>query len=130
MRVGWDVRESFEETVKRNGSLENYRIILRFAPRLSDSEYEKLKAEREPFEKVFNEGARSKSEWGENIAEFYKHKVPVYVTDKYSVFAERSDDYPTEIYPESVVPECKRVIGALDTLFPRYEKSAGRNSDF
>lgn len=131
VQVGWDVRgESFEESVKRYGSLENYRIILRFAPRLSASEFEKLRLEREPFARVLNEGGRSKSEWGKAVEEFYKHRVPVYVTDNYSVFAEKSDDYPVKIYPESVTAECKRVLASLDALFPRYEKSAGRHGNF
>lgn len=131
VQVGWDVRsESFEESVKKYGSFENYQIILRFAPRLSASEYEKLRLEREPFARAINEGGRSKSGWGEAVEEFYKHKVPVYVTDKYSVFAEKSDAYPVKIYPESVTPECKRVLASLDALFPRYEESAGRQGDF
>lgn len=131
VQVGWDIRtESFEESIKRYGSLENYRIILRFEPKLSATEYDKLRLAREPFARVLNEGGQSKREWDEAIDQFYKHKVPVYVTEKYSVFAERSDAYPVRIYPESVEPECKLVLASLDALFPRYEKSAGRHADF
>jgi hypothetical protein len=131
VQVGWDIRgRSFEENVKKYGSEEKYEIILRFEPRLSDSEFQKLKLERESYERALNEGTRSKNEWADGIQEFYKHRVPIYVTDKYSVFAEKSDDYPVRIYPESVLPECRRVVASLDSLFQRYQKSVGQASDF
>ena len=132
VEVAWDLRrfQSFEEAVRHYGSLENYQIVLRFEPRLSDAEYEELRLRREPFETSLNEGAHSKDEWAKGIEEFYKRKVPVYFTERYSVFAEKSDNYPVRVYPESVVPECKRVLASLDTLFQRYERSEGRHSDF
>ena len=132
VEVAWDVRrfQSFEEAVKHYGSLENYQILLRFEPRLSDAEYEQLRMRRQPFERILNEGAHSKDEWAKGIEEFHKRKVPVYFTERYSVFADKSDNYPVKIYPKSVVPECKGVLASLDKLFQRYEKSEGRNSDF
>lgn len=131
VNVGWDVRGgTFEEQVKKNGFEENYKITLRFDPRLSDSEFQRLKLEREPFEHVVNNGARSKNEWSDAIQGFYKHKVPTYFTEKYSIFAEKSDDYPAQIFPETVLPECKQVLASLDQLFERYEKRSGRASDF
>lgn len=133
VEVAWDLRrfQSFQEAVRHYGSVENYRIVLRFEPRLSDAEYEQLRLRREPFERIVNGSvARSKDEWAKGIEEFYKRKVPVYFTEKYSVFADKSDNYPVKIYPESVAPECQRVLASLDTLFQRYEKSEGRNSDF
>jgi hypothetical protein len=121
VEVAWDVRrfQSFEEAVRHYGSVENYQIVLRFEPRLSDAEYEQLRLRREPFERILNEGAHSKDEWAKGIEEFYKRKVPVYFTERYSVFAEKSDNYPVRVYPESVVPECKRVLASLDSLFQR-----------
>lgn len=133
VNVAWDVvdlRRSFEEAVKKYGREKRYEIKLRFVPRLTDSEFEQLSLARELYEKILNEGARSKSEWAYGIDEFYKHKVPVYFTDKYSVFAEKSNDYPVQIYPESALPECKQVLDSLDSLFQRYKKSAGRVTDF
>ena len=133
VEVAWDLRrfQSFEEAVRHYGSLENYQIVLRFEPRLSDAEYEQLRLRREPFERIVNGSvAQSKDEWAKGIEEFYKRKVPVYFRERYSVFAEKSDNYPVRVYPESVVPECKRVLASLDTLFQRYERSEGRHSDF
>jgi len=130
VQIAWDSRGTFEEQVKRYGSEKHYEIRLRFLPRLTDAEFEQLKLAREPYEKVVNEGARTKSEWGDAMHEYFKHKVPVYVTEKYSVFAEKSDDYPTRVYPESVLPECRQVLASLDSLFPRYKKSTGLPSDF
>jgi hypothetical protein len=132
VEIAWDVRrfQSFEEAVRHYGSVENYQIALRFEPRLSDTKYEQLRARRQPFERILNEGAHSKDEWSKGIEEFYKRKVPVYFTERFSVFADKSDRYPVKIYPESVVPECKQVLASLDALFQRYEKSEGRHSDF
>jgi hypothetical protein len=133
VQVAWDLadlRKSFEEQVKKYGGQEQYKIKLRFVPRLTDAEFQQLKLNREPYEKILNEGASTKSEWGEAVGEFYKHKVPVYLTEKYSVFAEKSNDYPTRVYPDSVLSECKQVLDSLDSLFQRYEKSTGRPSDF
>jgi hypothetical protein len=133
VNVAWnvvDLRRSFEEAVKKYGREERYEIKLRFVPRLTDCEFEQLRLARELYEKILTEGTQSKSEWAYAIQEFYKHKVPVYFTDKYSVFAEESNDYPVQIYPESVLPECKQVLASLDSLFQRYKKSAGRVTDF
>ena len=131
VNIAWDVidlRRSFEAAVKKYGREKRYEIKLRFEPRLTDSQFEQLRLTREPYEKILN-GARSKSEWSYGIEEFYKHKVPVYFTDKYSVFAEKSD-YPVQIYPESVGPECAQVLASLDSLFQRYKKSTGQATDF
>ena len=132
VEVAWDVRrfQSFEEAVRHYGTVENYQIVLRFEPRLSDAEYEQLRRRREPFERELNGGAHSKDEWSKGIEEFYKQKLPVYFTERYSVFAEKSDRYPVRVYPESATSECKQVLASLDSLFHRYEKSEGRNSDF
>ena len=132
VEVAWDVRrfKSFEEAVRHYGSVENYQIILRFEPRLSDAEYAQLRRKREPFEREINAGAHSKDQWSKSIEEFYKQKLPVYFTERYSVFAEKSDHYPIRVYPESAIYECKQVLASLDSLFHRYEKSEGRNSDF
>lgn len=133
VEIGWDVadyRKSLEERVKKYGYEERYEIRLRFEPRLTDAEFQELQSIREPYEKILNEGARSKTEWDFGVREFYKHKVPVYFTDKYSVFAEKSNDYPVRMYPEMVLTECKQVLASLDSLFQRYREKTGRDSDF
>jgi hypothetical protein len=128
--VGLDVRNTVEQNAKQYGVEENYVIELRFQPLLMREEYEKLKLDRKPFETIVNEGARSKDEWWKGVVEYQRHKVPIYFTDKYSVFAEKSDNYPTKVYPEIAVSERKQVVASLDTLFIRYEKHLERNSDF
>jgi len=133
VEVAWDLadyRKSLEERVKKYGFEERYEIKLRLEPRLTDAELQQLQFEREPYERILNEGARSKTEWGFGIQEFYKHKVPVYFTDKYSVFAEKSNDYPVRMYPESALTECRQVLASLDSLFQRHRERTGRNSDF
>ena len=133
VEVAWDLsdyRKSLEERIKKYGDEETYEIRLRFEPRLTDAELQQLELAREPYEKILNEGAGSKTEWGVGISEFYRHKVPVYFTDKYSVFAEKSNEYPTRLYPESALAECRQVLASIDSLFQRYRARTGQNSDF
>ena len=130
MNMAWDLRGTFEEGVKKYGREKRYEIRLRFEPRLTDSEFNQLRLAREPYEKIVNEGARTKDDWSDGMQGLHEHKVPIYFTEKYSVFAEKSDDYPVQIYPESVLPECRKVVAALDSLFQRYKKSTGQASDF
>jgi len=128
--VGLDVRNTIEQNAKKYGVEDNYVIKLRFQPLMTREAYERLELQRKPFEILINGGARDKDEWSKAIEEYYRYKVPVYFTDKYTVFAERSDAYPTKVYPEIVFPEGKQVVASLDTLFQRYEKNVGRNGDF
>ena len=133
VEVAWDLsdyRKSLEERIKKYGDEETYEIRLRFEPRLTAAELQQLELAREPYEKILNEGAGSKTEWGIGISEFYRHKVPVYFTDKYSVFAEKSNEYPTRLYPESALTECRQVLASVDSLFQRYREKTGQNSDF
>jgi hypothetical protein len=130
VNMAWDLRGSFEDGVKKYGREQRYEIRLRLEPRLTDAEVQQLRLAREPYERIVNEGARTKDEWADGMQEYEKHKVPVYFTDKYSVFAEKSNDYPVRIYPDSVLPECKKVVASLDSLFQRYKQSTGQASDF
>jgi hypothetical protein len=128
--VGVDVGKTEEENAKQNGVEENYVIELKFEPLITREEYERLVLERKPFETLVNGGARTKDEWWKAVVDFYRHRVPIYYTEKFTVFARKSDDYPTKVYPGSVASEGKRVVSSLDGLFQRYEKILGRNSDF
>ena len=128
--VGMPAFGKLEDNVREFGVEGEYTIKLRFEPLLSKVEYERLKREREPFEKVVNEGARTKDEWGKGVGEYHKRPLPVYFTNRYSIFAERSDMYPLRVYPKSVAVESQQVVASLDSLFRRYEEKAGRNSDF
>ena len=128
--VGMPAFGKLEERVREFGIEEEYTIKLRFEPLLPKEEYERLKRERAPFEKIVNEGARTKDEWGKGVGEYRNRPVPVYFTDRHSIFAEKSDMFPLRVYPESVAVESRQVVASLDSLFRRYEEQAGRNSDF
>ena len=128
--VGVDIGKTEEENAKQNGVAENYVIELKFEPLITGEEYERLVSERKPFETLVNGGARTKDEWWKAVVDFYRRRVPIYHTDKFTVFARKSDNYPTKVYPGSVVSEGKKVMASLDGLFERYEKNLGRNSDF
>ena len=112
------------------GIEKTYTVTLRFEPLLTGDEYQRLKAARAPYEEVVNEGAPSAWEWSAGVEEFHRHEVPVYFTEKYSIYAEKSDSFPLRVYPEPAAAECRRLIDALDGLFTRYEPWTDKYSDF
>ena len=125
-----DIGLTLDQWVKKTGVELNYTITLRFDPLMPKAQYEQLKIERAPYEKIVNEGAPTMDEWARGVSEFNKRQVPVYFTDRFTIYAEKSDTFPERVYPESEASECKQVIGSLDKLFTRYEPLSGKNSDF
>ena len=77
-----------------------------------------------------NEGGPTINEWENGVSEFNKRKIPIYFTDRYSIYVEKPDVFPDEVYPGSAASECRQVIASLDQLFNRYEPFSGKNSDF
>jgi hypothetical protein len=125
-----DVGLTLDQWVKKTGSEIIYTITLRFEPLMPKEQYEQLKRERAPYEKIVNEGGGTINEWERAVGEFNRLKVPVYFTDRYSVYAEKPDIFPDRVYPESGASDCKQVVGSLDKLFNRYEPLSNKNSDF
>ena len=129
-RMQQDVGLTLDQWVKKMGVELNYTITLRFEPLMPKEQYEQLKKERAPYEKIVNEGAGNIYEWERGVNEFNKRKVPIYFTDRYTIYAEKPDVYPERVYPEPDASDCKHVVAALDRLFNRYEPLSGKNSDF
>jgi hypothetical protein len=125
-----DLGLTLDQWVKKVGIELTYTINLRFEPLMPKQRYHQLKAERAPYEKVVNEGARDIYEWERGVNEFHKRALPVYFTDRYSIYAEKPDAFPDRVYPEPAATECKQLIVSLDVLFVRYEPFTGKNSDF
>ncbi|HEX6718776.1 MAG TPA: hypothetical protein VF088_16845 [Pyrinomonadaceae bacterium] len=125
-----DLALTLDQWVKEVGVELTYTITLRFQPLIPKQRYDQLKAERAPYERIVNEGGHTIYEWENGVNEFHKRQLPVYFTDHYSIYAEKSDVFPEQLYPESVAFECKQVIASLDKLFVRYEPFSGKNSDF
>jgi hypothetical protein len=129
-RMQQDVRLSLDEWVNRVGVEVTYSITLRFEPLISREHYNQLKSERAPYEKIVNEGGGDMHEWDLAVNEFNKRSLPVYFSDRYSIYAEKPDVFPEQVYPESAAFECKQVVSSLDRLLQRYEPFSGKNSDF
>jgi len=125
-----DIRAPLEEWAKKYGTEVTYTITLRFAPLLPNEQYAQLKQERAPYERILNEGAPTIKEWERGVNEFNARQLPIYFTDRYSIYVKKSDRYLERVYPESAGDECKQVIGSLDRLFHRYEPATGKTSDF
>ena len=129
-RMQQDVGLSLDEWVKRVGDEVTYSITLRFEPLISREQYDQLKSERAPYERIVNEGGGDMHEWELAVNEFNKRSLPVYFSDRYSIYAEKPDVFPERLYPESAAFECRQVVSALDQLLKRYESFSGKNSDF
>jgi hypothetical protein len=125
-----DIRAPLEEWAKKYGTEVTYTLTLRLAPLLPNERYAQLKQERAPYERILNEGALTIKEWERGVNEFNARQLPIYFTDRYSIYVEKSDGYLERVYPESAGDECKQLIGSLDKLFHRYEPATGKTSDF
>ena|SRR5882724_947566 len=125
-----DLGLTLDQWVKKTGVELTYTITLRFEPRMPKEQYDQLKKERAPYEKIVNEGGGTIYDWERGVNEFNKRKVPVYFTDRFTIYAEKPDVFPDRVYPESEASDCKQVIASLDKLFNRYEPMSGKNSDF
>jgi hypothetical protein len=128
--VNQDTGSTPDQWAKKTGVEVTYTITLRFEPLMPKDKYEQLKAERAPYEKIVNEGGGTIDEWARGVYEFNRRPVPVYFTDRYSIYAEKPDVFPERVYPESEATDCKQVISSLERLFNRYEPLSGKNSDF
>ena len=125
-----DIRAPLEEWAKKHGTELNYTMTLRFVPLLPSERYAQLKQERAPYQRIMDEGAPTINEWERAVTEFNARQLPFYFTDRYSIYAEKSDGYLERVYPESAGTECKQLIGSLDRLFHRNEPATGKTSDF
>ncbi|MBV9960059.1 MAG: hypothetical protein JO360_16655 [Acidobacteria bacterium] len=111
---------AFEKFVREHGWKDFYSIKLRVVPKVTKDDYARLKREREACKYRPEPGADFSFErWEQSSVCYHEHLVPIYFTDKESIFVTVSEGY---IFPQATVDECRRVVESLDTVFRRYEK--------
>jgi hypothetical protein len=114
------------EAAREIGHEDFFSIHLRLIPKLSRAEYARFKDTQAacpvspPAGPDFNS-----DQWEESWKCRLANEPPVYFTDQYSIFVERSD-LGLRIYPGETATECNRVAASLDRLFQRYEKRDAR----
>ena len=125
--------DRFKDYVDKYGYDEDYKIRLRFAPKMGYDEYVRQKelndlirlskgtqiANREFFE---DEAMRSFDPTYRELPEYYDEDSSIYL---------ETTLYPWDcVYPEEVAIDCVNVRKALDTLFQRYDVSETRSSHY
>lgn len=115
--------ETKADFFRNHGGKGQYEVWLEFVPRLSQPEYEKLKAAREQAYALFNKGTQSKSEYGRLAHQYDQSRVPSFFTMDFSIFVDRPfDPRFVEVYPPEAASEIEVVIKSLAKLFRDYEK--------
>jgi uncharacterized SAM-binding protein YcdF (DUF218 family) len=136
--IGLDVSvmrdaDLFREFVEKYGNDEDYKIRLRFAPKMGYEEYVR--------QKEINDQIRVSKDTQIENRDFFEddamrsfdpryRELPEYYDDRSSIYLETTL-YPWDcVYPEEVAIECVNVRKALDTLFERYDVSEGRSDHY
>jgi uncharacterized SAM-binding protein YcdF (DUF218 family) len=136
--IGLDLRvmgdaDLFREFVEKYGNDEDYKIRLRFAPKMGYEEYVRRK-------EINDQIRLSKGTHIEN-REFFEddamrsfdptyRELPEYYDERSSIYQETTL-YPWDcVYPEEVAIDCVNVRKALDTLFQRYDVSEVRSDHY
>jgi hypothetical protein len=125
--------ETQQEFFKRYGHEIHYELRLRFVPRLSRSEYQRLRAARLQAAARLKRGAAGKTEYGELAKDYERCQVPLYFTEHYSVFVDRradlspdiNDNYRIEplffeVYPPEAASEIDGVVRSFGQVFKAY----------
>jgi hypothetical protein len=121
-----------EEFFKRDGQEIRYELRLRFVPLLSRQGYEKLRTARAQTTEKLREGAPGKSEYVDLQKNYEECQVPLFFTERYSVFVDRWADAGTngayriepifvEVYPPEASSEIDALVKRLGKVFKEYE---------
>jgi uncharacterized SAM-binding protein YcdF (DUF218 family) len=128
-----DDADLFKAFVDKYGHDEDYKVRLRFAPKMGYEEYAR--------QKKINDGIMLSKDTQIANREFFEdmamrsfdpsyRELPEYYDENSSIFLETTL-YPWDcVYPKDVAIDCANVRKALDTLFQRYDASEGRSSHY
>lgn len=123
----------FREFVEKYGNDEDYKIRLRFAPKMGYEEYVR--------QKEINDQIRVSKDTQIENRDFFEddamrsfdpryRELPEYYDERSSIYQETTL-YPWDcVYPEEVAIDCVNVRKALDTVFQRYDVSEVRSDHY
>lgn len=109
-----------DELARFMGQKSKYEVTLSFVPLLDATELERLRAERRPFERVLDKGARSKMDYTQAQIGYEQHRVPTFYTEDYSVFVARPLDRFVEVYPPDAAAKVEQLMTSLKGMFHEY----------
>ena len=113
--------------VEKNGISQDYRIRLRFTPRMEFQEYSRLRESNDKIEVTKSTVIPSREFYEDyamkSFAPAYR-ELPEYYDEHSSIYLETTV-FPWDcLYPDEVAIECENVRKELDSLFKRYSDSA------
>ncbi|HWH69075.1 MAG TPA: hypothetical protein VNT26_06805 [Candidatus Sulfotelmatobacter sp.] len=109
--------ESEAQYAQQHGLKTKYVVTLRFVPKLSRAQLERLREQRRPWEQALEVGAHDKSKAAAAAKASDQHPLPRFATADYSVFVE----WPYEaygVYPPEAAAEVEQLVAGLTRLFP------------
>ena len=124
-----------EEFFKRSGQEIHYKLRLRFAPLLSQSKYERLRAARVQAAARLRQGASGKTEYTQLQKHYEECQVPLFFTAHYSIFVDKWADIGAgagyrieplfiEVYPPEAASEIDAIIKSFGKVFTEYGNSS------
>jgi uncharacterized SAM-binding protein YcdF (DUF218 family) len=116
----------FKEEVERTGYDEDYKIRLRFTPKISPEEYLRLKEINDRISVNKSTTILTREFYEDDAMRSFDptyRELPEYYDGQSSVYLETTL-FPWDcVYPEEVATECENALKGLDSLFQRYSVS-------
>jgi len=134
--VGLDVNlfrhlDLWKKHIEANGSRENYKIRLRFAPRMSFEEYARLKEPNNQITVTKSTIIQGRDFYEDDAMKSFDpryRELPKYYYEHHSIYL-ATTLHPWEcLYPDEVAIECENVLRSLGSLFTPYSQDGGRRA--
>ncbi|MEP6818451.1 MAG: YdcF family protein [bacterium] len=117
--------ELFKDFVKSTGGDQDYKIRLRFGPKVEPQEYARLKESNEKIKVTKGTTVPNREFYEHHAMQSYDpsyRELPEYYNDQDSIYLEINTVPWACVYPHEVAEECEDVLRRLDTLFQRYSE--------
>jgi hypothetical protein len=117
--------ELLKDFVDRTGADLDYKIRLRFGPKMETQEYGRLKESNQKITVTKGTTISNREFYEDDAMQSYDpsyRELPEYFDDHQSIYLETNVPPGTCFYPHEVADECEDVLKNLDSLFMRYSE--------
>ena len=117
--------ELLKDFVDRTGADLDYKIRLRFGPKMETQEYGRLKESNKKITVTKGTTISNREFYEDDVMQSYDpsyRELPEYFDDHQSIYLETNVPPGTCFYPHEVADECEDVLKNLDSLFMRYSE--------
>lgn len=111
-----------DKLLKDYGIKSQFIILLRFTPKLTIVEYNKIKKLRDDvLNKInTNKSLSGKERWDRTNQIVEKYSIPVYYTSSHSIYLYKTDRSILEVYPETIKKERDIILKEIEKLLNKY----------